>query len=387
MKRETCTQVLAITMALTQLVWGQSSRTIRAAGRLEPAESHTLRSQVPQPAAVLHIAAEGTMVEKGDLLVELDDAALVEEQEELKVHLTETRARQQTAEEGLPIVKAESGVAVELAEQGLRVAELALEVYVSGEYPWQVSEAEGAVGQAEARYVEAGERLARLKESQDKPDPDRIRLAQVAKAEATWRLEAAKNRLRLLTDVTHEYSKATRQLAIAKSRFALMRAQNEAKRAVQEAEDALRIAQARLEALEHRQGVLEEAIGACKIYAPSAGTVQHVQERWGDKRAAMPLEAGCVVHRRQPLIEVMDTRRFKLVVPIDLQLVQQVEAGREVSVRVDAIANEAFTGRVADVRVVPKPGSGAAQGFLVVTVDNSAGRFRRGMTAHVEFAL
>ncbi|UCD50089.1 MAG: efflux RND transporter periplasmic adaptor subunit [Phycisphaerales bacterium] len=390
MKRERGIRILVVTVALAQLVLasqGQSGQMIREAGRLQPVESHMIRSQVPRPTVVLYVAPEGKAVERGDLLVELDSSVWDEEKGQLKVRFVAAVARLRKAEEALPLAKEESRAAVELAEQGFRLAKLALEVYVGGEYPQQVAEAEAAVSDAEAQYVEAGERLARLKASEDETDTDRVRQTEAARAQAASQMKVAKNRLRLLTDVMHEFRKASLQLVVMEKEFALMRARNEAKRAEREAESALEIAQARLAMEENRREALEETIHACKLHAPSAGTVQYVRASWGDSATTRPIEPGSIVHKQEPLIQVVETERFKLAVLVDLQVAQQVKTGREVNVRVDAIANETFTGRVAEMRVVPDPASGAAQGLLNVIIENPAKRFRPGMTARVEFEL
>jgi multidrug resistance efflux pump len=99
------------------------------------------------------------------------------------------------------------------------------------------------------------------------------------------------------------------------------------------------------------------------------------------------IERGSVVHNQQPLLKVVDTRRFTLGVPVDLQIAQQVKIGREVSVRVDAFPAQTFKGRVAEMRVVSQKSSGAAQGMLIVTVENTTSHLRSGMSARVEFEL
>jgi multidrug efflux pump subunit AcrA (membrane-fusion protein) len=369
------------------VVGGQTGRTIREGGKLEPAESHTIRSQVSRPVAVLHVAPEGKLVEKGDLLVELDASAWLGEAEEFRARLLEAAAQRQTAEEALPMVKKEADAAVELAEQGLHVAKLALEMYVTGEYPAQIAEAEAAVSLAEEHHLLAAERLAWLRAYEDKTAPDQLSQAKLALGEAESRLKTAENRLHLLKDVMHEYRKASLRLAVMEREFALMRAQNEAKRTMREAEIAVEVARARTKAQIHRSELFDKEVNACRLYAPSAGTVQYVREPWGGSSTDVLIERGSVVHNQQPLLKVVDTRRFTLAVPVDLQIAQQVKTGREVSVHVDAFPAQTFKGRVAEMRVVAQTPSGVAQGVLIVTVENTTSHLRSGMSARVEFEL
>lgn len=397
MKRAERTWLLAVTIvwiplaagghALAAPSRGQAGRVIREAGILKPATSHTIYCQMPGPVAVLYVAPEGKVVEKGDRLVELDSATLDEERAEVRAQLSEASVQLEIAEEARPTASEEAGGAVELAEQGLHVAKLALDVFVEGEYPLQVAEAEDAVMLAQERQILVTERLAWLKAAEDGTDSDQLAQAKLAVGEAEAQQKAAEGRLRLLEDVVSEYKKAALRLAIMERQFALMRARNERQRAVRDAERAVRDARTRMETLRMRQRHLDREISECKLCTSRAGTVHYVRQPWPGSSTGTPIVRGSIVRKGQPLVEVFDTQRFKLAVPVAWTVAQQVKTGREVSVRVDAVPNETFMGRVAEMRVVFQPSAGAAQPVLIVTLENTSGQFRSGMLANVEFEL
>jgi HlyD family secretion protein len=70
------------------------------------------------------VVDEGTTVKRGDLLLELDDAALQEQLAERKVHVEQAEAGRVLAAENLEYVKKDSKVDVRLAEIALRLVEL-----------------------------------------------------------------------------------------------------------------------------------------------------------------------------------------------------------------------------------------------------------------------
>ena len=347
-----------------------------------------IRSTVGRPVTVLYVVPEGTTVKEGDLLVELDDAALVEEMEQLGVWLTEARVQLEVAEETLWAAKQDAGAAVELAEEHLAVAKLAFAAFVDGEYPLQIADAEGALELAEERRAVAAQRVDRLNEqSAESRDAGDLEQAGLAVTEATSMVAAATRQLHFLKDIWYAHKESVLQLAIAEKEFALSRAKNEAQRAARETEGALEVARARFEMEQSRSERLEAQIGASKRYAPSAGMVLYLGQSWGGDPASTGIEAGVVVHHHQPLVQVTDMKRFKLAVPVRMEVAQRVEIGREVSIRVDAFPNRTFTGRVAEMRVVPKAPSGVAEGLLIVTVEDTNARLRPGMSAKIEIEL
>ena len=91
---------------------------------------------------------------------------------------------------------------------------------------------------------------------------------------------------------------------------------------------------------------------------------------------------------RQGLVHLADTKRLKLELTVAPETAQQVETGREVAVRVDALPDETIQGRVVNVHVVTKPIPGRYRsrpmGVVTVMIDNPSGQLRVGMSANAE---
>ena len=100
-----------------------------------------------------------------------------------------------------------------------------------------------------------------------------------------------------------------------------------------------------------------------------------------------PIEVGAVVSPRQFLVQVVDTKRFKLDLPVPPEVAGQRQPGREIVVRVDAFPDQTFQGRISSARTLPEGGAPKRLGIITVTIDDPSGRLKVGMSARVEFEL
>ena len=369
----------------TPAVLAAGDAPIRVAGLLEAAESQTIRSAVAYPATILYVVPEGQIVKKGDLLLELDDTDLLDELQEQNIRTTEAEVQWQAAAEALSAAKQDAGGALDLAEQALDLAKLALDGFIAGEHPLQLAEAENEVTLAAERENYASIH-ARQMEASDDAASDEIALAALELNQARAELSIAQSRLQLLRDVLYPYRESELRLVVAEKQVALTRARSDLQRTVRDGEGMLKVARIRHEMEDARKDRLKNQLTACKIYAPRPGTVLYARRARGRNTTAAPLEPGAVVYNHQTLIELVDGERFKLDVPVNLDVAQRVQPGHDATVRIDAFPQRTFKGRVAKVRVLPQVESPSAAATITVTLDDSTKQLRSGMSAVVEFA-
>lgn len=361
-----------------------ASQTAAEAPILQAVESQIIRSTVPRPMPVLHAVPEGKVVKKGDLLVELDNASLTEELHEQELRTREAQIQMQAAADDLSAARLEAAGAVELAQGALALAKMARVVFIDGEYPVQLQEAETAVNLAKERKIYAEKRIKQATAS-GKDAADRLAQAQFELSEAEAGISAAQNRLHLLKDVLFPYRESQLQLALAEKEIAVSRLQIDLKRAVRDAEAKAELTRERHQIEDERRLWLQKHIGDCKIKAPRAGRVLYVRPTQGRGYAAISLEPGSQVRRHQPLVYLVSTKRFKLEVPLSLAVAQRLETGRKAPVCVDALLQQTFQGRITNIRVLPQPVSPSAEAMATVTVEDAKSCLRPGMSAKVEF--
>ena len=91
-------------------------------GEIKPSEQLILKSEVEGRHSILFIIPEGAMVQKGDLLVELDVATTVDEKVNQEIAVTNAASALEMKREDLEIARNQAASDVELAEQELAFA-------------------------------------------------------------------------------------------------------------------------------------------------------------------------------------------------------------------------------------------------------------------------
>src|SRR5262249_50695716 len=116
--------------------------TISVRGDVESAEVTDIICRVrswsspTSPATIIKwVIDNGAIVERGQVLVELDDSGLREQLQERKVFLEQARAALAFAEENEKIVASQNESDIQAARVAVELAELDLKKYMNGDYP------------------------------------------------------------------------------------------------------------------------------------------------------------------------------------------------------------------------------------------------------------
>jgi multidrug resistance efflux pump len=207
--------------------------------------------------------------------------------------------------------------------------------------------------------------------------------ARLAVHEAENALEVAENRLHVI-ELMHPLQKAQHEMAVNERKLGLMRAKNDRQRTVLERQGELTLTRERYVRLHERLEYLQKWVNDCKLYAPRAGLVVHGDPDQRRRRVDRPpLAPGERVGNGMALLEVVDPHRFAIAMTAAPQIAKRIEPGNEAVIRVDALPEERFEGRVTEVR----PSAGRGDGSVVtVQLEDAQGRLRVGMSAQVEIA-
>jgi len=279
---------------------------------LPAGEAVEICSHMEQPAAILHAVPAGQTVRTGDLLVELDASALTDKriQHVVQVRRAEAemiRARQTHEWE----TRAAQGQMV-LAEKALHLAQSQLKAYTDGEYPHQLTLAQGAADIAKLRLKLAGERITRIRAGLETPK-DQGTPATLMEMEALLALEdarlqsqAAESSLSILKSLVHENKVGELELAIAQREFDLARAKDALSAATTQGAAGFSLAEMEFQAQRDRLAKLDDQIVKSKIYAPRDGIVAYPNDT-----DEPPIKAGTVVRDRQVLIRLLPATQPK----------------------------------------------------------------------------
>ena len=250
-----------------------------------------VKSQGSGGTSILWVIDEGTKVQEGDKLVELDSSQL----------------EQALNEDKIRVIAAEANVATAKAQ--VEQAKIARQEYLEGVYMTEeraiLSEkliAEQELGKAQLALESSQRLVAKGLIKSLQLDADRF-----AVANARYQLEAAEGRLRVLQNLTR-------------------------KKMLVQFDSDIEAAQAQLSAYESelleqqsKMDETEEQIANCLILAPASGVVVHANRfssRGGN--AEFVVEAGANVRERQALIQLPDPSKMQ----VNCKINESVEFGR-----------------------------------------------------------
>lgn len=305
--------------------------------------------------SILWVIDEGTKVEKGDKLVELDSSQL----------------EQTLNEDKIGVIAAEANVTT--AKAAVEQAKIARQEYLEGVYMTDERTILNEKLIAEQDLVKAQKAL---ESSQRLVAKGLIKSLQLdadkfAVAKARNELEAADGRLKVLQNLTK-------------------------KKMLVQFDSDIEAAQAQLSAYESelltekaQLADTEQQIKNCVMYAPTSGVVVHANKfssRGGN--AEFVVEAGATVRERQELIRLPDPSLMQVNSKINESRITLIKEGMAVKISVDAIPGLELKGRVRKVNRYAEPSgftsSGIKEYAVFIDVLAPPETIRTGMTAEVQ---
>lgn len=379
--------VVLHTQAAGQLPPGLETRiesTVRETGVLETVNATEMRCPVPGQATILSLVPEGTVVKKGDLLVELDDAALEDQLSQSKIELAHAVAAVQLAKTELEKVKQQSSLGLSVARQALALASLERERALGkqGALALEILEAESEAEVARLHLANVEQRLAAAEKSNANYGE-----WQAAAQEMRAKIRLGEARRTFLKGSERQRLELQSELAIVKAEHEVKLQESEQRSLVLTAEAKVRGALAAEQMQERRVAGIERQIESCKILAPRSGTVLHVHPV-GGRAAAKPLAAGVTVRERQTLLRLLDLSQWQMRVLVNESKIAKVRVGADVSVSLDAIVDAVFQGTVKRVYTTPEPSSwfdaDVKRYAVIVSLDKPPEFARVGLTGFAE---
>lgn len=304
--------------------------------------------------AILWVVDEGTKVEQGDKLVELDASALEQEAKAQRVVVANARATQISA------------------KSTLDQAEVARTEYLEGTFAQEEKLILSEILVAEENLSRAretskfSERLAAL----GFQTTLQLKADQFAVEKATVELELAQSKLKTLRDITKKKMLIQLDADIEAAKAQLEAATN----SFDEEEDKLE--------------EIEEQIAKCVIFAPQGGVVVHANvsnSRGGN--AEFVVEAGAMVRERQVVIRLPDPSKMQVKANVNEARIPLIREGLPARIQIGAFEDELLQGRVTKVNKYAEPtswfSSQVKEYATFVEIIDPSPKIRTGMTAEV----
>lgn len=329
--------------------------TVTEDGNIESAKNIDIKCEISGGSTILSIIPDGTLVEAGQELVQLDQSGIEE---------------QLRSQKGIY----EKALAAQIqATEDSKAASIAVEEYSEGVFVKEMQLVEGQIKIAMENMRSAENILDHSRRMSRKGfvTPLQVEADEFAVQRAHLDLDAAKTAKTVLEKFTRE--KMLKELE-GKRDAAKARARSE---------------NANVELEEGKLKKLTNQLAKTTIKAPQGGMVVYFKEnngRFGSQQT--PIGEGTPVREAQTIIQLPDLKRMQAKVPIHESKVDIVRAGMRVSLKV---LDREFQGTVVMVANQPESKSWNQANVkdypAVVRIDSDTHGLRPGMTTDVEILV
>ena len=362
-------------------------------GNLKAADSVTLKSELEGQSTVLWLIDEGTQVQPGDLLVELDTSNLVDRRVQQEIKVQNEEASFVKAKQNYAIQQSQNESDIAGAEQVLDFAKLDLKKYLEGDMPQELQSKEEDILLADEELTRAVQDLTwseQLAErgflEQTQLDADRL-----AKTRAEIKLNQAKRAKELYESYEIPRNQKELESAVTEAERELERVSLQAKARIADYEADLRTTEATFDLESDELEKLVSQIDKSRIEAPVAGMVVYAVEnrgRWGD---GDPMQEGTQVRERQDIITIPSNEGYIAEASLHESVLEKVTLDMACLVTVDAL-QETFPGSVDFKAVLPDQGSWWSNPDLRVyrteiRIESNEPRLRPGMSCSIEILV
>lgn len=335
---------------------GDLTATLTASGPLRPVQSITYRSPVAgREVEIKELAAEGTRVNEGDLLVRLETADVDREIE---------RAQQESRQAQMDL---------EVAQADVQEADAAMKSVSEGEGALAVEEARTRFQLIQKKVERLRREYAQLKPLMDKGFMTREELARTEAEleEAEEEFTLARKRTDVAVEMTHPREKNHAALQLAQKAAQLGRART------------------RVEETRTRFDLLRQLREACVIYARGPGLV--VYEDFMNANPRRKIRIGDRVTPSQGIVTLPQIDRMQINGSVSESEVHRVHPDQAATIRVEAFPDLRLTGRVGRVGTLASASAYRPledkRFDLIVELDLSPDQLRPEMTARADIVV
>jgi len=324
-------------------------------GNLKAAESVTLKSEIEGRTQVLYLIDEGTFVQPGDVLCELDVTTLADERVEQEIRVRDREAEYVKAEQNFEIQKSQNLSDIAKAEREKEFAAIDLQKYLLGDMPQDLQKADEDILLREEELAQSAQDLEWSEKLAQKGFLEQSRLDQdrLAKTRAEVALNQARRAKVLLEEYEIPRSQREYEAEVEEKERELDRVKLQARALIADYEAELKTSEARLSLERENLAKIDQQVEKAVLKAPVAGMVVYAVEdngRWG---GGEPMQEGAEVRERQGIITIPSAEGYIVEASLHESVLEKVTTGMPCLVSVDALPGRTFAAEVKFKAVLP----------------------------------
>ncbi|MFC7339353.1 efflux RND transporter periplasmic adaptor subunit [Haloferula chungangensis] len=369
---------------------GSFTIALPTGGSLEAVNEVKIRNKVPGRTRIISMVQEGSVVAKGDLLIELDSNDIENQLSQSEIAYQQSLAQVAELEERYDSLESENVIKLRDAKLALEFAKNDLKKYNEGQFPQLKKKADSAINLASEELRRAQDRLDGTRRLEEKGyvTPSELVVDELAVKRREIELQSAEEERRLL--ITFDAPRNVRLLEsnVGNAEVRLERTTRQNETQLEKLKMQLASARETLSLRERKLADLRDAEKFTKIYAPESGLV--IYENLPSWRGG-PIEEGSEVRERQELLSLPDVSQMKVRVNIYENQISLVKPGMQATVSLDALPDQVFSGEVTAIASMPEPARDGNPNYRVykaeVLVTDKMPEIKPGVTAKVDILV
>lgn len=350
---------------------------------------------VPNPvrgaqAKIVNLVPEGTRVNKGDFIAQIDITPFEERVERYQNELDETVTQQNERDESYALEKLRAEKETLAANHNILLAELELKDVVQGKGRIANIEKQSAVDEAKTRYERETQRYKDVEElfAQDFVSAYELSTQKITMDEAKSAYELAKLRHEVQKNYTYPADKAKAEAGLKKVQSELSQLEMSLQRSLARERAKVESARRNVKTARKRFDDAKQEVKDCYVTAPGSGFVIYGNIWSGGWRK---LQVGDQLWRNYPIATIPDLNTMVAQARVREVDVHQVKIGQEAVVTIDAFPELKLKGKIETIGTLAvkdqETQTNEKYFNLMVKMEQSDPRFRPGMTARVEVLI
>jgi len=377
----------------TTVVRGPLRISLIENGTIRPRQQLILRNETNRTVNITQVAAEGALVKKDDIILQFDDTDMMNQLVERRIKVQNSESGFIAAGEDLKAARLQAQSDIEAARLAERFARLDIEKFIKGEQPQQIKSLETKITLAQEEHILAKERVrwSQILHDEKYLSQSDLQRDELAAKKAALGLELAQEDLRLYQSYTGKRTVAELESKVTQTKLALERTLSRTTGSIAQAEARHRASEASFR--EERARLRREELEATKftVLAPISGMVLYassVDGRWrGD-----PVEVGLEVRPNTEIIYLPTADEYDVDILISEVNLNKITTGLTAQIKIDALPQTTFTGRLATIAALPDSSSRWLNPNLKlyktsIALDPSETALRNGMSCQVEILV
>ena len=341
-------------MAYFKVARGDFLVSIVEGGTLQAVNEVTVRNEVDGTSRIIYIVPEGSVVKKGELIVELDTEQAEKELNEQLIRFEDDNADYIKSKTEVIITKSTVESDIRKAELGVQFAEMDLEKFEQIEKEQEMRNAQIEIITAQESLKLAEERLEwsekLTKEGfETKSNLDRDKLAVTNQSLG---LEKAESVRKMLSEFDLAKMEAEYRSVFEEAKRELERVKKQGESRILQANTQRDIDKRKLELSQTKLAQLQEQMAATKLYAPQDGLLVYATNRNRYSSESI-IEEGATIRQRQAIVKIPDTSEMKVEIKVHESHVNQVKPGQKAFVVLDSLPDNRYVGEVTKIGVLP----------------------------------